>query len=899
MQNGGEDEGREEDEEDSGLQDEARGDTAHMTSTAHMPNLSSPEDVRDQEPPQEEMDEEEEEEEKEEEGLTILDLDHPLVRKYQDGMTAKFRGRLEQLSLELDEKKNKLEDSHCTLAEAKTRCLQVKDQLEETKRRFSIKSSQHSQVNAEVSRLQTELDKVLQHLVFTQGVSEDLHSKVKTMSNVKRKLGAEKTQAEEQKLKQDLYIERLTKDVERLSQQVATYEGQARAQAEEKSAVRAALYESEMVIETVFLGQKQLLQQWNNSLMAIRRRDEAFSAMQEAGRLVKHQVILLDREIDGHKKSLTALEEENESLTMQLNWSEVECVAHQKRVSQKQTDQEALQACYNNCSRTLHETERTLAKCTKEIDAYQTDLNNQRRCLEKESSLRLELEDKIMTHMQQKLSHNKAAQDSQHLMRKMATLKKAKICHFEQLMNELLSARLESQQVEQQVSILALTQEALDEELDKCNKLLTTSESQMSSLVQVINQKGQTITNYNHRLSQIKARTGREDLSPLQLKAEEIMAQIEKTAAHIKTDQQLWMRQQGALVMLSQEMETKSREMCKLQTEYIVMQQRKIRFESQNELEEREEAELEKTLMMLNRDLLKLSSLVSEKKQLSQALEQDNALMETEYLQKLQEAEWESVNMQMNLEKVQEEIGRLLNALVESEQQLLLWERKVQILKETFSTVDTGQEEIKKMKDEIRRMEVRIEQLKKQQESLMRESETVVETWENITLRKDTMARTSRKKDLKGELKRSSEGLQRKISETCSQVKECEQEYRELEQTQAGLRDRLVQEKQRLIELFSTMDKLDSDLMNLQDTKETNFAHLVTLQSRSKKLRAVHEGSYKTSSSSETVDAALQSQMDRLQAASTILQRQCEEVPEHRGAVRKALQALAARMQTL
>ena len=54
-------------------------------------------------------------------------------------------------------------------------------------------------------------------------------------------------------------------------------------------------------------------------------------------------------------------------------------------------------------------------------------MNDQRRQLEKESAVRLELEDKIMTHMQQKLTHNKAAKYSQRLTNKMATLKKEKV----------------------------------------------------------------------------------------------------------------------------------------------------------------------------------------------------------------------------------------------------------------------------------------------------------------------------------------------------------------------------------------------------------------------------------------------------------------------------------------
>ena len=58
------------------------------------------------------------------------------------------------------------------------------------------------------------------------------------------------------------------------------------------------------------------------------------------------------------------------------------------------------------------------------------------------------------------------------------------------------------------------------------------------------------------------------------------MAQIEEVVAPIKNNQQLWLKQQRALMMLTQEIEAKNKEMCKLETEYIAMQQRKIRIGS-------------------------------------------------------------------------------------------------------------------------------------------------------------------------------------------------------------------------------------------------------------------------------------------------------------------------------
>lgn len=53
-----------------------------------------------------------------------------------------------------------------------------------------------------VSVLQAERDDLMLHLIFTKGVTEDLQTNVKVMKNVKSKVGAEKSRAEEQKLKQ-------------------------------------------------------------------------------------------------------------------------------------------------------------------------------------------------------------------------------------------------------------------------------------------------------------------------------------------------------------------------------------------------------------------------------------------------------------------------------------------------------------------------------------------------------------------------------------------------------------------------------------------------------------------------------------------------------------------------
>lgn len=77
---------------------------------------------------------------------------------------------------------------------------------------------------------------------------------------------------------------------------------------------------------------------------------------------VEPQVILLDREIEGYKRSIAEEQEQNVTLTVQLNRSQMDGATSKKLISQMQAKQEALQAHYSTCVRTLRETESNLAR---------------------------------------------------------------------------------------------------------------------------------------------------------------------------------------------------------------------------------------------------------------------------------------------------------------------------------------------------------------------------------------------------------------------------------------------------------------------------------------------------------------------------------------------------------
>ncbi|XP_077379369.1 coiled-coil domain-containing protein 40-like [Festucalex cinctus] len=811
----------------------------------------------------------------EEEDFVILDAEHPMVAKKQEALKIQLIKELDRLTMELREQRGlekteatQTEDLYLELYMEQQRLKRLQTILDEQQKTKTVAEEKHEQIQdelkaikachssitiqctktrANVSKLQTELEKVNLHVVFTQEVSEDLQSNLKATRNATKILRTKKSKAEEQKLKQDMFVERLTKELDRLTEQMNLYEAQTNAQAETTQATKEALSEAEMQMESLAMAQKQLLQQWNSSLLNMRKQDVEFGAIREAVCVAEHEVIVLDREIEGNKKCLSELQEKSETFTMLLNSAQLDCDVTKNMIKQKQTQHETLQDQYNTYMRVLGQTERTLEQLTKEDNGLQVKLIEQRRMLEKNKNKHLELENSITTQMLQKLMDNKAAQYYQQLTNKNAEIKKEKIYQLWQLESSVMTAALECNVINEKLENLARTQKELDEEIRKYNKVVASNQTNSSSIDALIAQKQTNISNINKKINLIAARTGHEDLSPLQIKAEAIKTQIEALSQKIKNDQQLWLKHQGTLIGLTLEIQTHNKEYNKLQTKYTVICQKKIYLERQLEILHREANEVERGNKMLQRDLLKLNTLLSKNTQLRQTLEQENAMIENEFLHKLKEAERESLELEAKLEKTQEEKEKLISSLVEAERQIMLWEKKTHVMKETRLVVQEDQGDIQIMKDDVHRMERWLNLLLKQREQLMRDSVSVVERRGYIVERNDVLARSTKKATITGELNLLNNGLRRKIREIHKLVKEYDQEIKELQEGQEEFKN------------------------------------------KAKNIQEMIDG---TPSTTDSLEAALQAETERVHTVSSIIQRVWVEMPKHQGSLWKVLRSL-------
>jgi hypothetical protein len=134
-------------------------------------------------------------------------------------------------------------------------------------------------------------------------------------------------------------------------------------------------------------------------------------------------------------------------------------------------------------------------------------------------------------------------------------------------------------------------------------------------------------------------------------------------------------------------------------------------------------------------------------------LEETNLDLEQDFRNKLKEAELKCLRIEDEIYKIKEEKEQALIAITEAERQIMLWEKKIQLGRETKDALDpnVGATEIRDMQSEIHRMELRLLGLQKLQEKLVTEMEHAISRRQSIETKFSTTSsldRESKEKDI-------------------------------------------------------------------------------------------------------------------------------------------------------
>ncbi|NXO71942.1 CCD40 protein, partial [Phainopepla nitens] len=840
----------------------------------------------------------------------------PLMTRFQAALKNYLTKQIEQVTLDLHElrtamkaSKEQREELGVILYGAQQQLGQLEVELQKSHQRCSQAAAARRQLEEElqglrgahkemchntdderkkVSAMQTQIENLALELFYMQNMDQDMHHRLLVMKQSAKKAEAERIQAEVEKKKQDLFLDQLTRRVNQLQEQIALFEAQLVAQAEDTKVTRQAVSEAGLEVQAINMEKKRLMDHWNSSLAGMKQRDEAYVVTQELLSNYRRDLKSLEGDIHGCGKSIRKEEEKNENLVSLLNRSQNDASVTRKLIAQCLLEQEALQVQTGTYTRALQETEQALSRTKMDQAAHLNELLSIRKGIEKGTYAKEQLESEIMAKLQDQMISSKAAKHFSQLAEKLRNRKSDLELHFYKVENDVAQIILNATNTSCRLTVHQKTLCEVDKEIKNMNEQIACQESEIAKSRLLTDRKGGIICLYNKRLEMLLAQQGGQELGPLEVEISQLNKQIEECNSEAMTLQKHWLNEQKELVKLTQEREEQKTSLDTFQKQIIIMQQRKLRVENEIQQEIKEQKDVERHMKNMSNDLIKLNTLINKNNSSVEQLQNGRIVTENEFLQSLKAAEKESVEMQERHSQLIEEKERLLNSLVEAEHQILLWEKKMQLAKEMREATDAllEQGEIHDMRTEIRRMQVRHEQLLKQQEMLIRAMEACVSHRETITNRAEAQSKVDKKHSTKSDPQSKKQELKKKLRETQENIYECNQTIQELETIQESLSATFSEKKEELCQLQAETDNLSVDMEHLQNEKRWNLLELVAHQAHQKQLQALREGKYKALCHTEEACMNQQEKLQgRLQTINTIVQQTQEEQPQHQRAL--------------
>ncbi|XP_039201759.1 coiled-coil domain-containing protein 40 isoform X1 [Crotalus tigris] len=862
--------------------------------------------------------------------LVVLDPNHPLMKRFQSALKTylnkqkgKVADEIQELAVGIKSGKKQreevgvllysfqqqlarlqmeLEKNHSCHSQIAMIRRQLEEELHDLRDTYKKKFQSTQDERKRVSSVQMEIENLSLRLFYMQNMDQDVRDDIAVMKRTVKKAEVERMRAEVEKQKQDLHVDRLTRRVDELEEQIALYDAQYMAQAEDTRITRQEVGEASIEIQAINLEKKQLLHQWTVSLTGMKRRDEAYAAMQEALRDSRHKLKSLEAEIEVYKKSIIKEEERNELLASILNRSENDANTSRKLIAQNLSKQDAMKVEFGTYTRILQETEQALNRATADRAACMNDLAVLRREIEKGSQTKQEKENEIMAKLQDQMISNKAAKYFLQIRAKLQNTMLILDTQLIKLENETAQTSLDITNTNNKLNMLQKNLSELNKELDELNSEISHSETEIAKRNLLIGRKQGTINLYNKKLEMMISQLGGQELGPLEIEIKKLTKQIDEMELEVMKLQRHWMKQQRELVKLTQEREEQLVSLDMLKKEITIKEQKKLRVENDIQQEKNELKDIERHMKNMSNDLVKLHLLINKNSENSNELEQGNTIMENEFVRSLKISERESIEMQEKLDRLHEEKERLLNSLVEAECQMMQWEKKIQIAKEMRAAVDSEaeQSEIRAMKSEIHRMQVRYQQLRNQQEKLMRNMEAAVSRRETIVVRAEGQSKMNKQVLTKGDFHYKKLELKKKIKETQKCAEECNKTIIQLEQSQQNLHLAITEKERQLSNRNYEAEELDENIEQLQARKRQNLSDIVSNQTRVKNMQAVKEGKYSLLCRSEIMARVEHHKVEeRLRTLNTVLYQIDHEYPHYHKTLHRINQVITQKLEEL
>ncbi|KAJ3073729.1 Coiled-coil domain-containing protein 40, partial [Quaeritorhiza haematococci] len=693
----------------------------------------------------------------------------------------------------------------------------------------------------------TELSKITHSLRQVDFYQSDLQSKIAVAKRTALKAEADITRTELEKKRQDYFVDTLTQQLQRLQERRALYEMQLVAQQGETKAALETLQDAATEMEAIQFEKRQLIQQWRSSLLGLQRRDEMMQQIEEGIQKNKSELLNMTNELSGFKHSLRKAASTNESLTLLLNRLENEVDYLKNQITQVTEAKDRLKESYTMYTKSLSQTESELAQVLAERQALQLEINAIVKQTGQVVGMTQKLEGEIAERLQSQVSIEKGQSATKRDAGKLRALLHEREAHIATVQNELSVLRLDSLNVQQRIARIKESCERLDREIALKNSIIEKYETEIRKRNDDLGKKQAEMDLLNKKYDQLTAKNQDESMGPLEATIHNLTKSVQMKEKECADLQTFWLRAQNELVAMSKGSGELSDEIGDLKMQLTVLNRKKMVVNTQFETEQKEIRDHQRQIRSLQTQMTKINTLLCKQANIQAQLEQNNVGLEQEFRAKLKGAELECVRLEARVDEIRGEKEKALTGLIEAERQMMLWEKKIQLAKETAAALDpnVGATEIREMSAEIHRMKLRYASMLKVQERMIAEMEKSVYRRESINTRTKMKGKGG---GGQAALQKTITELSKKIRQIATDLKECENDAtslsdakerveRQIEETNEACRSLEVRERSLLQDLEERMQKksvittetmlYQKMLKRYQDVKEGKYTFLI------------------------------------------------------------------------
>ncbi|CAE7189432.1 Ccdc40 [Symbiodinium sp. CCMP2456] len=808
----------------------------------------------------------------------FLKADHPAYKRLQEAWRKQLTGHNDRVTLQLREKQEELkklvkhrEDIGVTLYGAQQQLAKLQLQLEQLHDKYAMVQGQRLEDDEKLKNVtsdwegkKVEVEEATRRLAKSQDELNQLNITVRQVQEYNEQMKAEIQvtrratykaedhikQIEEMKSKQDLLIDSMNEDIKRLTERKALLDAQIAAQRQETEAAMATLREASREMEAIEFEKKQLMMQWRSSLVGMQRRDEALQNVQKALEEQSEAELAIENEIRGLHSSIRTEQERHEQLCALRDRNDKEMQYLQSQMTSLKQEREKLMDQYSTLNKSmdqhLEETQKLKAAITEQTRSMEVLERNMQNVSREITAM----VGKIEEEQSEQTTCERVTANSRKRMKKIREEIAAKEVETQNLLNEIARVTVDSLNTKAHNQMLKDRHKQLSDELADREKLIEQYEQEIRKRHHQIEKKQLFVDRlnreYDEKRTKLEAELGNDEdvAGPQEAKLKHMRKAINELTKECSEMQKDWIQKQTQLLSISSETDKLKATLNENKNKKMVLEQKKLRIEGQLSSHEKEIKELENNMKHLRFDMDRMNSALVKNEARSGEISNTNQMMETEFVQKLKEIENRCLDMERDVEKLKLEKDQMNQDILESERQVLLWERKITLEREMQAALDpnVGQSDASAMKKEIHRMELRLEQLKRRQEQTIVEMERAIHKRDAIALKLEPKAQKTKKAASAANVKRQLQSLRNNLK-LCTQANsDAEQKISERQRDLAELQQTIEQAAQEYGNLERAGEALRAEVQVGHVEKQQNLASILQLQRTAKRLDELSMG---------------------------------------------------------